>query len=107
MIKCKNRSGRVVYISEKEFEYRLGRAEVTEMRQDNVEPEKLVVEDTPQEEEEVVEEETPAEEEEVAEGEAEETTDTLDELRAKYQEQEGKEVPVNKKNDAEWISSKL
>lgn len=33
--------------------------------------------------------------------------DSLDELKAKYKEQEGKDVPVNKKNNKEWIKSKL
>ncbi len=31
----------------------------------------------------------------------------LAELKAKYEEQEGKPVPNNKKNDIEWIKSKL
>jgi len=31
----------------------------------------------------------------------------LDDLKAKYEEQEGKEVPNNKKNDKDWIKNKL
>ena len=33
--------------------------------------------------------------------------DDLEELKAKYKEQEKKDVPNNKKNDKEWIKSKL
>lgn len=31
----------------------------------------------------------------------------IDFLRTKFEEQEGKEVPRNKKNDIDWIKSKL
>jgi hypothetical protein len=31
----------------------------------------------------------------------------LNELRAKYEEKEGKPVPVNKKNDIEWMTLKI
>jgi hypothetical protein len=31
----------------------------------------------------------------------------LEDLKSKYKEQEGKEVPNNKKNDKEWIKNKL
>ena len=31
----------------------------------------------------------------------------IDNLREKYKEKFGKEVPVNKKNDSEWINNKL
>lgn len=32
---------------------------------------------------------------------------TLEQLQAEFAETFGKEVPVNKKNDAEWIASKI
>ena len=59
-------------------------------------------------EEEVVVEEVVEDEEVVVDEEEliEEDLD-LDGARAAYEEQEGKEVPVNKKNDLEWIKSKL
>lgn len=37
---------------------------------------------------------------------SEEESESAD-LKAKYEEQEGKPVPNNKKNDIEWIKSKL
>ena len=44
---------------------------------------------------------------EIVENVTEKLTDSIDVLREKYQVKFSKDVPVNKKNDEQWIISKL